>query len=171
MNTEDFFYELPAKLIAQEPPEERAKSRLLTLKTQASEYQQLEFRHFYQLCNKGDLLVLNDTRVIPARLFLEKLTGGKVEVMLERFITDDEFIALARSNKPLKPDCDLYLDKELVLRYLGKRGKFSHFQMLYGQGAQLFRDKGHIPLPPYIQRQDQPEDVERYQTVYAANEG
>ncbi len=172
MNTDDFHYSLPEALIAQHPPAQRAQSRLLVLERGSEyNYQQLQFSEFHTLCNENDLLVVNDTRVIPARIILEKPTGGRVEVMLERFTSESSLIALSRSNKPLRSRVELHLNKAPVMRYIGKCGDFSEFEMMGEWGADLFREHGQIPLPPYIHRSVESADVDRYQTVYAKNEG
>ncbi len=171
MNTNEFDYQLPEALIAQSPPKVRGQSRLLVVGEQLGELKDTDFSYFVNLCEAKDLLVVNDTKVIPARLLLEKTTGGKVEVMLERFISDDQFLALAKSNKTLKVGTLLQNLEGPVIQYEGREGAFFKFTTLNQAGLSVFLQRGEIPLPPYIRRDTQPEDVHRYQTVYAKQRG
>ncbi len=177
MKTDDFDYHLPAELIAQTPAPQREESRLLVLEQTAQgehSFKDLQFSDLMQLCEPGDLLVLNNTRVVPARLKCQKPSGGKVEVMLERLLSADEFLALARSNKPLKAGQRLLIDTQEELEYIGREGMFFRFKLLKGRADhayELFHRHGDMPLPPYIRRPVEPGDAGRYQTVYAQNEG
>ncbi len=170
MKTDDFDYSLPTELIAQKPLSERGASRLLVVEEEGvtDKY----FSDLPTLLNPGDLLVMNDTRVIPARLYLTKASGGRVEVMLERFVDECHFLALARSNKTLKPGTQLWLGNQSVVEFIERDGVFFRFRVLDGiEGEKLFIKNGHIPLPPYINRPDSQDDHDRYQTVYAENSG
>lgn len=170
MKTNDFDYDLPSELIAQHPPAERTASRLLVV--QGASLSDRQFPDVLELLHEGDVLVVNNTQVIPARLYLNKATGGQVEVMLERFTSDTELLALARSNKPLKPDTKLYLAGRAVMRFVARSGTFFRFELVAGvEGESLFFEHGHMPLPPYITRSDGLQDQSRYQTVYAAQTG
>lgn len=171
MRTDDFDYILPDGLIAQSPPEQRGQSRLLVVGEQMGQFEDSNFSRFVDLCNDNDLIVVNDTRVIPARLSAEKTSGGKVEVMLERFISDNRFLALAKSNKPLKPGTLLCILGEPLLRFETKAGGFFEFTTLVEEGLQLFLQQGEVALPPYIRRDVQLDDKQRYQTIYAKQIG
>jgi len=118
--------------------------------------------------------VVNNTRVVPARLKCQKPSGGQVEVMLERLLSDNEFLALARSNKVLKPGQILLLNSEPALRFIERVGAFFKFEMLeqaQQSGYALFHQNGNMPLPPYIKRAVDSQDTGRYQTVYAQADG
>ena len=176
LKTDDFDYQLPAELIAQSPAGKREQSRLLLLQQDASStrLQDLQFSDFVRLCEPGDLLVVNNTRVVPARLKCHKPSGGQVEVMLERMLNEHEFLALARSNKPLRPGQKLLIGAEEELVFIGREGVFFRFRMLNpqaGNAYDLFHRQGEIPLPPYIKRPIEKSDRGRYQTVYAQAEG
>jgi len=168
MQLSDFHYDLPRSLIAQQPLERRGDSRLLYLPTSGP-----EDRHFSELTdllNPGDLLVFNDTRVLPARLHGTKETGGQIEVLIERLCADDEALAQVRASKSPKlgsrlrvGDCDL--------RVLGHEEGFYRLGMVHGRFAELMREHGHMPLPPYIRRSDTAYDQERYQTVFGERPG
>ena len=118
--------------------------------------------------------MVNNTRVVPARLKCQKPSGGQVEVMLERLLSDNEFLALARSNKVLKPGQILLLNSEPALRFIERVGAFFKFEMLeqaQQSGYALFHQNGNMPLPPYIKRAVDSQDTGRYQTVYAQADG
>lgn len=171
MRRDEFHYELPPELIAQHPSQVRGDDRLLCLKGDG----QLEDRRFADLpglLNAGDLLVFNDTKVIPARLFGQKPTGGQVEIMLERVLNEQRFLAQLRVSKPPKPGSRLLvnggfdfevIEKQEDMFVLGFEGR--------GSLMDLFEKYGHMPLPPYIERSDEASDRERYQTIYASRSG
>lgn len=176
MKTDDFDYQLPPELIAQTPADKREQSRLLLLCHDGDrpDFQDLQFSDFVSLCEPGDLLVVNNTRVVPARLKCQKSSGGRVEVMLERVLNEHEFLALARSNKPLRAGQVLLIDGQQELEYIERAGaffKFRQLQLQAGNPYNLFHRQGEMPLPPYIKRQVDKSDAGRYQTVYARNEG
>jgi S-adenosylmethionine:tRNA ribosyltransferase-isomerase len=167
----DFDFELPAELIAQAPLSARSASRLLLVDPAR---QQLEDREFTDLgagLQAGDLLVFNDTRVIPARLFGRKSSGGKIEVMVERVIDGETLLAHVRASKAPKPGSDLILEDVIECRVLERRHDLFVLRQLQGSWLQLLEQHGHVPLPPYIQRDDADTDRERYQTVYADKPG
>lgn len=167
----EFHYELPPELIAQSPPELRGDSRLLVM-GQGGELSNRAFRDIEQLLNPGDLLVVNDTQVLPARLFATKETGGRVELLLERLLDHCEMLAQARASKPLREGGKLFLENDEQLVVLGKQGEFFHLRLESSNDLQtVLETVGHVPLPPYIERQDKQADRERYQTVYAAEPG
>jgi S-adenosylmethionine:tRNA ribosyltransferase-isomerase len=175
----DFHYDLPPELIAQEPLADRAASRLLVLDAargaSADAGPTLEdrvFRDLPALLEPGDLLVFNDTRVLPARLFGRKDTGGDVEILLERVIGTHEAKAQVRASKPLKPDRTIVLDDGTTVRVLERDGEFYCLRFETTEPLEkLLVRVGHMPLPPYIRRADTGADRQRYQTVFARHPG
>lgn len=171
MKRTDFQYELPAELIAQHPLPGRTDSRLLRLGLRDGVLEDLRFRDLPALLAPGDLLVFNDTRVIPARLFGHKDSGGRVEVMLERLVGEAECLAQLRVSKPLREGGRVLLEDGSWLELLGRDGAFFRLRLSRGRLSDVLQKLGHIPLPPYIAREDEPADAERYQTVYADRPG
>jgi S-adenosylmethionine:tRNA ribosyltransferase-isomerase len=174
VKTQDFDYLLPARLIAQSPTDARQDARMLVVTGAQTKLLDKNFSDFADFCQPGDLLVVNNTRVIPARLQCHKLSGAKVEVMLERLLSNDEFLALARSNKSLKPGVQLHIAGEVVLEFVQREGEFVRFRIINSErdgGVGLFNRYGEVPLPPYIKRAPEQQDQKRYQTVYAKAEG
>ena len=133
------------------------------------------FHDLPDLLEAGDLLVFNDTRVIPARLFAHKESGGRVEILLERMLSDDRCIAQLRASKSPKPGSRLVLEDGTGLRVTGRQDTFFELQTEAGAEpgklSRILSSLGHMPLPPYIHREDTPADRERYQTVYARQPG
>ena len=171
MKVAEFSYELPGELIAQAPLAERSASRLLVLERDG-EPRDGHFREIVGLLRPEDLLVVNDTRVIPARLFAVKPTGGRVEILLERVLEGRTILAQARSSKPLRAGQVLALEDGAEVTVGERRGGFREFEFpREADVAELFERLGHVPLPPYIARQDTALDRERYQTVYARRPG
>lgn len=117
MNKQDFFFHLPPELIAQYPLKERSDSRLLTYSRQVGEYGHHQFRDIADFLNPGDLLVMNDSKVIPARLYGQKTTGGKVELLVERITGKTTFLAHIKASKALKAGGVILLDQEIGLKY------------------------------------------------------
>jgi S-adenosylmethionine:tRNA ribosyltransferase-isomerase len=176
----DFDFELPPELIAQQPPDERGASRMLILNRESGAWQDSWFDQLPEQLHEGDVLVLNDSRVIPARLFGERLGNSsvKVEVLLTEQVSDWEWRALTRPARRMSvgqkvsfatPDGNPLLETTVVgngefgerlVRFQPVEDFFSRLELL-----------GHVPLPPYIRRQDQAQDRERYQTVYARQRG
>jgi S-adenosylmethionine:tRNA ribosyltransferase-isomerase len=171
VKTSDFKFELPSSQIAQAPLARRSASRLLALDRRHGGIRDLQFAQLADLLEPGDLLVRNNTRVIPARMFATKETGGRVEILLERLVTERQCIAQLRSSKSPRPGAYLILENDARLRVTGRQGPFFELESVAGSLADLMRAVGHVPLPPYIQRADAPQDRERYQTVYAARPG
>lgn len=167
----DFDFELPAELIAQQPLATRRASRLLLVDPQSNELSDRQFAELGDYLRAGDLLVFNDTRVIPARLFGRKSTGGKVEVMVERVVDDATLLAHVRASKAPKPGSDLLLDDVIQCRVIERQHDLFVLHQLQGSWLELLEQHGHVPLPPYIQRDDADADRERYQTVYAKTPG
>lgn len=168
----DFHYDLPPELIAQAPLRERSASRLLLLDAARRAWDDKAFRDLPQLLRDGDLLVFNDTRVLPARLFGKKESGGAVEILLERISGTHAAIAqLGVSKKPRAGSC-IVLNDGTRVRVLGRDGAFFELQFESDQPLEkLLARVGRMPLPPYITRDAQAEDEERYQTVYARAPG
>ena len=167
----DFQFDLPAELIAQQPLENRSDSRLLHITRSGGPLADLSFRELPHMLRAGDLLVFNNTRVIPARLFGKKETGGRVEIMLERMIDDQQCIAQLRVSKTPRAGGRIILEDGSWLEVTGRDGPFFRLRAPGGGLGSKLDQLGHMPLPPYIERQDTPEDRERYQTVYARHPG
>jgi S-adenosylmethionine:tRNA ribosyltransferase-isomerase len=167
----DFHFELPAELIAQEPLDRRSDSRLLLLPRYRGEVSDQRFQDLPDLLRAGDLLVFNNTRVIPARLFGRKETGGRVEVMVERLLSDSECLAQLRVSKPLREGGRIRFEDGSELVMTGREDDFFRLSAPGGGLSALLENLGHMPLPPYITREDTAADRERYQTVYAKTPG
>ena len=171
MQRSDFRFQLPPELIAQRPLPERAGSRLLVLDGPTGVSSDRLFRDLPRLLAPGDLLVFNDTRVLPARLHAHKETGGRVEVLVERVLGARSAVAHLRASRTPRPDTALVLPGGERLRVTGREeGLF----VLASEGvdvAELLDRHGHMPLPPYIERADDAADCERYQTVYGRRAG
>ena len=157
----DFQFELPTGLIAQQPLENRSDSRLLHVSRSGARLQDHKFTELPGLLRQGDLLVFNNTRVIPARLFGRKETGGRVEIMLERIIDDHECIAQLRVSKTPRPGSRIVLEDGTWLEMTCREGAFFRLKAPAGGLGAKLEQLGHMPLPPYIERQDSPEDRER----------
>jgi len=176
MQLSDFRYDLPDELIAHFPSAERTGSRLLCVKRETGALEHKQFKDLIEYLRPEDLLVFNDTRVIPARLLGQKASGGKIEVMIERVLSDTEALAQIRASKSPKAGTTLRFPGPsgslLNAEVLGREGEFFHLRfdihVPLTDALELF---GHIPLPPYIKREDELEDRERYQTVYSAKLG
>jgi S-adenosylmethionine:tRNA ribosyltransferase-isomerase len=171
MRKDLFTFDLPPELIAQRPLEERRASRLLCLDRESGAIQHRQFTDLPGLLQPGDLLVFNDTRVIPARLFARKPTGGHVEILLERLLAGDRCLAQLRVSKKPAIGMQLELEGGGALEVLGRQGPFYELALV-GEGLTgVLERQGHMPLPPYIERADEAADRERYQTVYARRPG
>lgn len=170
MELSDFRFDLPAELIAQHPLPERSSSRLLTLDGRTGALADRGITDLPELLVAGDLLVFNDTRVMRARLYGEKETGGKVEVLIERLLGAREAWAQIRASKSPGPGARIIVADAVLEVRERDHGRFR----LASPGADfevLMEHHGHVPLPPYIRRPDQAFDAERYQTVYARRSG
>ena len=163
----DFNYDLPDALIAQYPTQERRASRLLELGDSLSDR---NFSDLPQLLNAGDLLVFNDTRVIPARLRGHKDSGGKAEILIERLQNERDVLAHIRASKSPKPGTTMLLRDGVTAKVVGRDGEL--FALRFSTDvASLMDAQGEMPLPPYLNRDAEADDVERYQTVYARDPG
>jgi S-adenosylmethionine:tRNA ribosyltransferase-isomerase len=172
MKVADFSFHLPEELIARYPTPERTSSRLLSLDADSGELTHLNFTDIIDLVNENDLLIFNDTRVIPARLFGTKETGGKIEVLVERVLDEQSFLAHVRSSKSPKPGCPLLLENDVKAVMVQRQGPLFEIKVDSDESVlQILERVGHMPLPPYIDRPDEDADKERYQTVYNKNPG
>jgi S-adenosylmethionine:tRNA ribosyltransferase-isomerase len=171
MHRSDFRFDLPPELIAQRPMPERGASRLLALEATDPAPRDLVFGNLPTLLRPGDLLVFNNTRVMRARLFGHKETGGRVEVLIERLLGPDLALAQVRASKSPKPGARIRLDGGGSLEALGRDGDLFELRALDAPFPVLMETQGHLPLPPYIERPDDAVDAERYQTVYGTQLG
>jgi S-adenosylmethionine:tRNA ribosyltransferase-isomerase len=169
MLVSEFDYDLPAELIAQHPVAQRSESRLLHLDASTGALRDLRFTDLPQLLGRQDLVVLNDTRVVKARLAGRKASGGKIELFVERALGPREALALIRASHPPAPGSELVIH-DLRVRVEGRQGQLYHVSFPEDVHTLLERF-GSVPLPPYIRHAPQAEDAERYQTVYAAVPG
>lgn len=172
MLSSEFHFELPDDLIARYPADLRSASRLLCLEGETGQLRDRMFTDLVELLHPGDLLVFNDTRVIPARLLGEKSSGGRVEVLVERIIDARHALAHVRASKAPRPGTLLRLEGEVEVEVLGRDGALF---LLYFDAdrplLELLEAVGRIPLPPYIDREVETLDRERYQTVFARRHG
>ena len=167
MRIEDFDYRLPEELIARYPTAERRDSRLLEV---GATLVDRRFAGLPELLEAGDLLVFNDTRVIPARLAARKETGGSAEILIERIESSHSALALVRASRSPAPGGRLLLDHGRVATVTGRDGVF--FLLEFDEPIlDILDDQGDVPLPPYLERDAEPADLERYQTVYARDPG
>ena len=168
----DFTFDLPEELIAQQPVAERTASRLLVLNGNTGITEDKYFSDLSEFLQSGDVLVFNNTQVIPARLHGKKSTGGKVEVLVERIV--DEHVALAhvRASKSPKAGTELVFENDVTAEVTGRDGDLFVVKFNTENAVlEILNNIGHMPLPPYIQREDESFDEERYQTVYAEKPG
>ncbi|KTC81553.1 tRNA preQ1(34) S-adenosylmethionine ribosyltransferase-isomerase QueA [Legionella brunensis] len=170
MKKQDFYFDLPQELIAQYPLPNRRDSRLLVYNRQTGTRAHHQFAGISQFLEAGDLLVMNNSKVIPARLFGHKASGGKVELLVERLLDEHTFLAHVKASKSPKAGTVIYLDKEWSLEVIAKLDDLYHCQ-ISGNVEVMLQEIGHIPLPLYITRSDESLDSERYQTVYALHKG
>ncbi len=172
MRVSDFSFDLPEQLIARYPKADRVASRLMTLDGNTGAIEDRSFIDVIDQLNAGDLLVFNNTRVIPARMFGQKLSGGKVEVLVERLVDDKRFLAHVRASKSPKPGTEILLENEVTATMVARHDALFELEV---QGEEnilnVLERIGHMPLPPYIDRPDEDSDRERYQTVYNEKPG
>lgn len=172
MQLKDFYFDLPKNLIAHYPTLERSTSRLLTLDNQAGEIAHRRFFELVELLSPGDLLVFNNTKVIPARLFGHKASGGKIEILLERILDTQRALVHIRASKAPKPGARLVLEKGTQVKVIQRHHALFEIEFLDPRPLLgILEAEGHIPLPPYIERHDEATDKDRYQTVYAQHSG
>ena len=171
MRLSDFDYELPDELIAQHPAEQRSHSRMLHVDGASGEIADRQFLDFPSLLRAGDLLVFNNTRVMAARLHGQKATGGKVEILIERVIESTRCLAHVRASKSPKVGSTLLVEDAQITMVARHDNLFELQLDSAGDFYQLMESHGHMPLPPYIDRDDGADDEERYQTVFAKEMG
>ncbi|MFZ3202436.1 MAG: tRNA preQ1(34) S-adenosylmethionine ribosyltransferase-isomerase QueA [Pseudomonas sp.] len=170
MRVADFDFELPDALIARHPLAERRASRLLVLDGPSGALAHRQFSDLLEYLRPGDLMVFNNTRVIPARLFGQKASGGKLEVLVERVLDSHRVLAHVRSSKSPKPGSTILIDGGGEAQMLARHDAL--FELRFAEEVlPLLERVGHMPLPPYIDRPDDAADRERYQTVYAERSG
>ncbi|WP_028628669.1 MULTISPECIES: tRNA preQ1(34) S-adenosylmethionine ribosyltransferase-isomerase QueA [Pseudomonas] len=170
MRVADFHFELPEALIARHPLAERRASRLLVLDGDTGSLSHRRFADLLEYLRPGDLMVFNNTRVIPARLFGQKASGGKLEILVERVLDSHRVLAHVRSSKSPKPGSTLLIDGGGEAEMLARHDAL--FELRFAEEVlPLLERVGHMPLPPYIDRPDDDADRERYQTVYARHAG
>ena len=170
MQLSEFHYQLPQELIALYPQAQRSASRLLSLDGATGQLEHFTFSDISSLLSSNDLLVFNNTKVLPARLFGQKETGGKVELLIERMISPQEAITQIRASKPPKTGAKITIGNDAWIEVIGRDDEFYRI----GSATNLYdmlASHGHMPLPPYMQRDDELFDRERYQTVYAKEPG
>lgn len=175
MRVSDFSFDLPSELIARYPTPERQASRLLHLNGETGCLSHGHFADILNLVERGDLLVFNNTRVIPARMFGQKASGGKVEVLVERILDKSRCLAHVRASKAPKVDSQLLLGEDKLgagnvvsMKVIARHQSLFELELESDETNLLdvLQQIGHIPLPPYIDRPDENADKERYQTVY-----
>ncbi|AOY87925.1 tRNA preQ1(34) S-adenosylmethionine ribosyltransferase-isomerase QueA [Marinobacter salinus] len=172
MNVSDFHFDLPDELIARYPLPERTASRLLCLNGLSGDTAHRHFTDLTDLLQSGDLLVFNDTRVIPARLFGKKETGGQIEILVERVTGEHGITAHVRASKALRSGQNVILEDGTVMRMTGRDEALFHLVCESSEPVlDVLERIGHMPLPPYVDRPDEGSDRERYQTVYAKEAG
>ncbi len=179
MKLSNFHFDLPDQLIARYPTEERTASRLLVLDGRSGGVEHRQFPDLLDYLQAGDLLVLNDTKVLAARLWGRKTTGGKLEVLVERVLDSHRVVAHIRASKSPRPGTEIFLqsdpDSEEVLARAEVLGRHDAlFELRFSSGGDaltVMNSIGHMPLPPYIDRADELSDRDRYQTVFGHREG
>lgn len=172
MNLSDFHFELPEHLIARYPAEKRTSSRMLQLDGTSGAVKHSLFTDFVDLLERGDLLVFNNTRVIPARLLGQKLSGGKVEVLVERIVDEHTILAHVKASKSPKVGTQIILEEQIQMEMVARHDALFELKVLNSDPIlDLLDQYGHMPLPPYIDRPDESSDRERYQTVYNEKPG
>ena len=172
MQLSDFSFELPEHLIAKYPTDDRTASRLLTLKGNSGDICHKQFVDILDIVAPNDVLIFNNTKVIPARLHGQKASGGKVEVLIERIVEDSIAIAHVRASKAPKAGTLLRLEDAIDVEVIGRQGALFELKFLGDESVlHTLENYGHMPLPPYIDRPDEDSDKSRYQTVYGEKPG
>ncbi|WP_417670306.1 tRNA preQ1(34) S-adenosylmethionine ribosyltransferase-isomerase QueA [Pseudoalteromonas tetraodonis] len=172
MRVADFSFDLPDELIARFPKADRTSSRLLSLNGPTGEIGHKIFSDILELVNENDLLVFNNTKVIPARMFGQKESGGKVEVLVERVLDEHRVLAHIRASKSPKPGNVLILEGKAKAIMVARHDTLFELEFDRNENVlDILNDVGHMPLPPYIDRPDNEADRERYQTVYGEKPG
>ncbi|MBA6391714.1 tRNA preQ1(34) S-adenosylmethionine ribosyltransferase-isomerase QueA [Colwellia sp. BRX10-3] len=172
MRVADFSFDLPEELIARYPKANRSASRLMTLNGNDGVRKDETFTDLIAHVEAGDLLVFNNTRVIPARMFGQKASGGKLEVLVERLLDEHRVLAHIRCSKSPKPGSEILLEGKVKATMVARHDALFELEFQGEQSVLSILDEvGHMPLPPYIDRPDEDSDRERYQTVYNEKPG
>ena len=172
MLIEEFDFDLPQHLIAQTPLQKRDSSRLLVLNKNTKSFSDKKFTDFVDLLNTNDLLIFNDTRVIKARLFGKKITGGKVEIMIERILDNRHALAHLKTSKKIFDGTIFEVNEDVSVKVVRKENDLFYIEFNSNLSSYDILEKyGHIPLPPYIERSADKSDENRYQTIYAKESG
>ena len=167
MKLSDFHFVLPENLIARYPTEKRSSSRLMHLNGKSGDITHKQFTDILGLIDEGDLLIFNNTRVIPARLLGQKESGGKVEILIERVLDEHRVLAHVRASKAPKVGSKLILEGTVKAEMVARHDALFELKFLNDEPVLVLLEQfGHMPLPPYIDRPDEDSDKERYQTVY-----
>ena len=171
-STDDFDYSLPIELIANQPAELRDQSRLLVLNRRSGKIEDRIFLNIEDYLNEGDLLILNDTRVFPARLFANKESGGKIEILAERVLSSHQIKVQLKSNRTPQTGTKIIINEDVCAQVEDREDEFFILNFESSMPVlEIFERFGHVPLPPYIERDDHTEDTDRYQTVFADKTG
>lgn len=172
MRVADFSFDLPDELIARFPKADRTSSRLLSLDGPSGTIEHKVFSDILSLVNENDLLVFNNTRVIPARMFGQKASGGKIEVLVERVLDEHRVLAHVRASKSLKLGNEVILEGKAKATMVARHDTLFELEFEHTKNVlDILNEIGHMPLPPYIDRPDNEADRERYQTVYGEKPG
>ncbi len=175
MKLSDFIFDLPEELIAQYPASQRDESRLFVIDRSEKTFQHKRFMDIVECIPEGDIIVFNDTKVNPWRFLGKKDTGANIEILLLKKRMEKEFIAIGSPMKRLKKGTIITIKENMLdMEIIGRENEFIIVRIINKtdkSNDELFNEIGHIPLPPYIKREDSPKDRERYQTVYAKNPG
>lgn len=171
MEINDFDYKLAANLIAQQPPKIRGDSKLLIVNPNKNSIVDKHCINFHEYLLPNDLLIFNDTKVIKARLFGEKPSGGKVEVLIEKIIDTNKALVMIKTSKKILVGLQILISKSIYLEVTAVKKKLFQVTLYNSNFTNLLDTFGHVPLPPYIKRKDEEKDVDRYQTTYAKNAG
>lgn len=171
MKRQDFHFDLPAELIAKMPLPERRQSRLLSLDGNTGACQHQQFSDLPRFLQPGDCLIFNNTKVIPARVFGRKPTGGQIEILFERLLDSHHCLAHVRASKAPKAGTQIILEDDTQLTVTGRQEALFEIACRDEPIMDVLERIGHMPLPPYIDRADTDDDKDRYQTVYAKEKG
>lgn len=172
MQVSDFSFHLPDELIARYPTEERTASRLMHLNGDTGDVTHGQFTDVLDFLQPGDLLVLNDTKVIPARLFGTKESGGKLEVLVERMLDEKRLLAHVRCSRSPKPGARILLEGQVWATMVARHDALFELEVEGDENVlDVLQRLGHMPLPPYIDREDETADRDRYQTVFGEKHG
>lgn len=175
MRVSDFSFNLPEHLIARYPKADRTASRLMSLDGDSGEIEHLNFIDVLDKVNAGDLLVFNNTRVIPARMFGQKASGGKLEILVERIIDEHRILAHVKASKAPKVGSEIIIEDSIFATMVARHDALFELDFSAQHEAEnvlhIIERIGHMPLPPYIDRPDEESDKERYQTVYNEKPG